>query len=80
MQLQMPADSFSVYWAVGFRKELETKSRAEAVETTERKDGECDELSIRSDLGLLTTCQKHLPINICGVRACVCVCASVCGM
>lgn len=70
----------SVYWGVSISKQVDMAERQnlelnEGGNDWKKKDGNCEGLSISSDLGVLTTCQKHLPVNL--TYLCMCVCGHV---
>lgn len=66
----MPDDLFRVFTGgVSISKQLEMSERQNLELEEERndcqmKDGNSKGSSISSDLGVLTACQKHLPINL----------------
>lgn len=77
MRLQMPADLLRVFTGASalvssWRRQKDKISELKGGKKWQMRDGNCKELSISSDLGALTTCQKHLPINL---YPCIWVCA-----
>lgn len=73
----MPDDLFRVFTGgVSISKQLEMSERQNLELEEERndcqmKDGNSKGSSISSDLGVLTACQKHLPINLYTYSMCV---------